>query len=298
MPTPPPSSFGSLHPAFRVTTGGISREYLLHAPAGHDDSSPLPLVVMLHGGGGTAKTAATATRLSEKADQAGFFAVYPQALPRDTVRPVTFLRNPTFWNVGSGFGHAERLRIDDVAYVRAVLDDVADRNPIDRRRIYVAGFSNGAALALSVAVDLSERIAAVTAVAGHLWRKDVAPKRPVPLLYMIGAQDPIVPPAGGVVHSPWGKDHTLPPVRDTIEQWARWLGCSVEPHIVPAPQQRDGPGSGGGEVLFHTLDEAGHVWPGGVPVLAERIAGPSSNALDATGEMWRFFERYSLDAPR
>jgi polyhydroxybutyrate depolymerase len=253
---------------------------------------------MIHGGGGTAKTAATTTRLSEKSDQAGFVAVYPQALARDPGRPVTFLRNPTFWNVGSGFGHAERLEIDDVAYVRAVLDDVLARNPIDAKRIYVAGFSNGAALALRVAVDLSERIAAVAAAAGHLWRKDVAPVRPVPLLYMIGDQDPIVPPAGGVVHSPWGKDHTLPPVRETIELWARWLGCPGTPQIVPAPPgvrtERFGPGRGGSEVLFCTVAGGGHVWPGGVPVLAERIAGPSSAALNATDEMWRFFEQHTL----
>ena len=299
MPTNPSPSFGSLHPAHPVSVNGLSREYLLHAPTGHEPGRPRPLVIMIHGGGGTAKTAATSARLSEKADQVGFFVAYPQALPRDPRRPVTFLRNPAFWNVGSGFGHAERLGVDDVGYVGAVLDDVLARNPIDRKRVYVAGFSNGAALALRVAVDLSERIAAVTAIAGHLWRKDVGPRRPVSLLYMIGEQDPIVPPAGGIVHSPWGKDHQLPPVRDTIELWSLWLGCPATPQIVSSAPgvrvERFGPGRDGSEVLFYMLAQTGHVWPGGGSVLAERIAGPSTTLLNATDEMWRFFERHTLD---
>lgn len=298
MATTPAPSFGSLHSTHQVSIDGLSREYLLHVPAGHDGKSLRPLVIMLHGGGGTAKTAATATRLSEKADEGGFFSVYPQALPRDPKRPVTFLRNPTFWNVGSGFGHAERLRIDDVGYVRALLDDVMARQPIDPTRVYVAGFSNGAALALRVAVDLSERIAAVAAVAGHLWRRDVSPARPVSLLYMIGELDPIVPPSGGVVHSPWGKEHVLPPVRETIDTWVGWNGCPREPQIVPSPagvrSERYGPCRGGSEVLFHTVAGMGHVWPGGVPVLADRIAGPSRNVLDGTDEMWRFFAHFAL----
>lgn len=296
MPNSPSPSFGSLHPAQQVLIDGLEREYLLHAPAGLDRATPRPLVIMIHGGGATAKIAATTTRLSDLADRAGFFAAYPQALPRKSESPVTFLRNPTFWNVGSGFGHAERLRIDDVAYMRAVLDDVLARYPIDPSRVYIAGFSNGAALALRVAVDVSERIAAVCAIAGHLWRKDTAPRRAIPLLYMIGDQDPIVPPAGGLVHSPWGKDHQLPPVRDTIEQWARWAGCPVAAQVIAAPPgvlaERYAPCRDGVEVLLLTIAGMGHVWPGGVPVLAERIAGPASDALDATAEMWRFFERH------
>jgi polyhydroxybutyrate depolymerase len=62
--------------------------------------------------------------------------------------------------------------------------------------------------------------------------------------------------------------------------------------------ERFGPCRGGSEVLFHALAGAGHVWPGGVPVLAERIAGPSSGVLDGTDEMWRFFQRFALDSTK
>ena len=60
--------------------------------------------------------------------------------------------------------------------------------------------------------------------------------------------------------------------------------------------ERFGPGRDQSEVLLYTVAEMGHAWPGGMPVLSERIAGPSSNALNATDEMWRFFERHALNA--
>ncbi|MBI5866235.1 MAG: hypothetical protein HZB38_17330, partial [Planctomycetes bacterium] len=226
-----PAGFGALHPTFEIHVGGLVREYLVHAAPTADSSSPLPVVLMCHGGGGSAKTAATSTRLSDKADAMGFLAVYPQAVPLHPGQPVTFLRNPTFWNVGAGFGHAERIGIDDVAYVGAVLDDLSRRFPIDPSRIYVAGFSNGAAMAMRAAIDLSGRFAAVAAIAGHLWRKTPPPAHPLPLLYMIGEDDPVVPRAGGVVHSPWGDSHTLPPVSDTVDCWVRWLGLPATPEI-------------------------------------------------------------------
>lgn len=285
------------------------RESVMHAPQGWNGRSPLPVLVMIHGGGGTPRTAAFATGASRAADERGFLVVYPAALPRDPRQPVSFLRNPTFWNVGSGFGHAERLRIDDTAYIGAVLDDVERRYAIDRDRIYVAGFSNGAALALRVAVDLSERIRAVTAIAGHLWRHDRRPARPVPLLYMIGTADPIVPPAGGVVQGPWGSEYALPPVRETIELWAAWNGCAAAGRVSSPAAGVTLEEFGSADILpasnfsmsgrnarptdavvrFVTIEGAGHVWPGGPSVLNEKISGPATDRVDATAMMLEFF---------
>lgn len=285
--------FNATHSVHRLGRQEPPREYVVHAPAGWNGCTPLPLLLMIHGGGGTPRTAAYATGASRVADARTFLVVYPAALPRNADRPVSFLRNPTFWNVGSGFGHAERLQIDDVAYIAAVFDDVAQRYPIDRGRVFVAGFSNGAALALRVAVDLSDRLSAVTAIAGHLWRRDRRPARPVSLLFMAGTADPIVPPAGGLVHSPWGKDHLLPPVRDTVVQWADWLEISAPPRVSMISErvqvEEFGPGALGATVRFITIEGAGHVWPGGPSVLNEKISGPQTTRFDATAAMVEFF---------
>lgn len=286
------TEFNSTHVVHSLEGLTPQREYVVHPPQGWDGRTPLPLLVMIHGGGGTPRTAAFATGASRAADERAFLVVYPAALARDPGQPVSFLRNPTFWNVGSGFGHAERLRIDDTAYIEAVLDDVERRYAVDRERVFAAGFSNGAALALRVAVDLSARIRALTAVAGHLWQRDRRPARPVPLLYMIGTADPIVPPGGGVVQGPWGSEYALPPVRETIELWAEWNGCEV-PGRISSPAagvtlEEFGPGDGAG-VRFVTIEGAGHVWPGGPSVLNEKISGPSTNRLDATAVMLESF---------
>lgn len=287
------ASFGSRHPAQRLHHQGREREYLAHVPDGVADGELLPAIIMCHGAGGTAKTAALATGLSEKADQSKFVALYPQAVPRDPQRPVTFLRNPTFWNVGSGFGHAERLGIDDVGYLQLMLHDALSRYPIDHVRVFIAGFSNGAGLALRAGVDLSEQLAGVAAIAGHLWMKQPTPQKLISLLYMIGEEDPIVPRLGGLVSSPWGKSHQLPPVIETVETWARWLGWNegvkestpqpgvlLTQYLVPDSPNR---------VDYYRLAATGHAWPGGIALLADRIAGPSSSVLDATDTILRFF---------
>lgn len=286
------ASFGSRHQTQKLEHQGREREYLVHLPMGAAGTDRLPAVIMCHGAGGTAKTAALATGLSEKADERHFVAIYPQAVPRDARRAVTFLRNPTFWNVGSGFGHAERLGIDDVGYLRNILDDSLSRFPIDRACVFIAGFSNGAGFALRAAVELSERFAAVAAVAGHLWSK-APPPRPLPMLYIIGDEDPIVPRLGGIVRSPWGKSHLLPPVIETVEAWARWLGWQNGVHESrPQPgmilTQYRGPHSNA-RVDYYRLASTGHVWPGGPALLVERIAGPASSTVDATDLVLNFF---------
>ncbi len=287
------ASFGSRHQARRLVHQDREREYLIHVPAGSSDNTRLPAVVMCHGAGGTAKTAALATGLSEQADQRNFVAIYPQAVPRDPQKPVTFLRNPTFWNVGSGFGHAERLAIDDVGYLHALLDDARNHYPIDPSRVFIAGFSNGAGFALRAAVDLCEQISSVAAVAGHLWKKQPPLRRRTSLLYIIGDDDPMVPRLGGLVHSPWGKTHQLPPVVETVETWAGWLGWQGE--VVESNPKAGvrrltyNTAERGLRVEYFRLSETGHVWPGGPALLADRIVGPASTIVNATDLMLDFF---------
>jgi polyhydroxybutyrate depolymerase len=251
---------------------------------------------MFHGGGGTARLAALSTRWSDQADQVGFAVVYPEGVRPDPRRPATFLRNPPFWNVGSGVGYAERVNVDDVGFIRGLLDELCERLPLDPERIYATGFSNGASMAFQVAMELPERIAAIAPVAGYLRCSRPRPTRPIPMVYIAGAADPLIPLAGGGVESPWGELEDRPPVVRSVETWASWLGCPPKPHVVSdrggVRRVRYGPGERGAEVEFITIAEAGHVWPGGPAVLAERIAGKRTDKLNATDAIWEFFERH------
>lgn len=280
----------------RIRHDRRERECILHVPKGFDGRRELPLVLMFHGGGGSGRLALIAGDWADKADEVGFFVACPQGVRPHDERRATFLRNPQFFNVGAGIGYAEEAQVDDRGFVRALLDQLLERLPIERRRIYAAGFSNGASAAFQTAMDLPNRIAAIAPVAGHLWRREPPPSEPVSMIYIIGTADPLNPMAGGVVTSPWGKRETRPPIAQSVETWAAWIGCGGEPHLL---WERDGvrslgygPAAGGATVEFTMIADAGHVWPGGRDIIAERIAGPGTDKLNATDEIWKFFEAH------
>lgn len=272
------------------------RPYILHVPPAGNTSAALPAVFMFHGGGGTARLAADMTQWSQKAEQVGFFVVYPEAVRPDLRRPATFLRNPAFWNVGSGIGQGERENVDDVGFVRALLDCLSQRFAIDSRRIYATGFSNGAALAFRVAMELSDRFAAIGPVSGYPWRQHPKPQHPVSTIYITGTKDPMNPLDGSVIDSPWGPVRQHLPLERAIRRWASRVGCPPEPRVLHdrdgIRRVRYGPGEQGTEVDFCTIEGAGHAWPGGPSVLAERLAGKPTDQLDATDVIWEFFERH------
>lgn len=272
-----------------LSVGGSAREYLLFVPPG--GPAPRPLVVFLHGAGGTAAWAAGETGWAACATREGFALALPEGTPPHPDRPPKFLTNPRRWNDGSGNAVGDA---DDVAFFAQLVDDAARRTPIDPRRVYLTGFSNGAGMTFRAAAEL-DRFAAVAPVAGLCWVPDPRPPRPVPTLYLIGSADPLVPLRGGDVRSPWlHRIVRRPPVADTLERWAAGLGCGVVPRVE---SEVDGvrvdvyPGP----VEFRSVvvDDLGHHWPGGRGQLTEKIGGKPSDRLDATAEVWRFFCRHS-----
>lgn len=275
---------------------GRLRTYSLHVP----DSlpgQPRPLVIMLHGAGGTATISERATGWAAKGADAGFLVCYPDATRPDPNRPPSFLRNPPFWSAQPP-PTGRHSGADDVGFLDRLLDELIAGYGVDARRVYLCGFSNGASMALVAAARLSERIAAVAAVAGKLWQRDLTMRRPVPLIYMTGDADPLNPIDGGPLRSPWGDRVEHPPLRLLIETWTAAIGCPPNP-----AEHRDedgvrinryGPGHHGAEMLVYIIPGCGHVWPGGKQVLAERITGPACDHIDATSVIWRFFSRFAL----
>src|SRR5262245_49254155 len=164
---------------------GFRRSFLLHVPP---RTGPVPLV-MIHGAGGSADFAAEETGWSQLADPEGFAVAYPEGLPARGDRTAKFLTNPQEWNDGSGRGGQ-----DDVGFLVAVLDNLAEF--IDRRRVYVTGFSNGAGMAFRLAAEWADRVAAVAPVAGHCWVTYPKPSRAVPSFFLVGDADPFIPLEG------------------------------------------------------------------------------------------------------
>ena len=255
-----------------LSVRGARREFLFCGSPGRG-----PLVVFLHGTGATAAWADGETGWSALAAREGFSLAIPQALPPDPDRPPKFLTNPPRWQDEGG--------AEDVEFLAAVIDHCG------AVRACVTGFSNGAAMAFRVAAELTDRVAAVAAVAGHCRVPDPRPARPVPTLYAVGSADPLVPLRGGDVRNPWHHRYVRrPPVVETLEAWARAIGCDV----VPRPEPGGGPARAEtfpGPVLFRSvvIDGLGHHWPGGKGQFNHRIAGPPADTVNGTEMVWEFF---------
>lgn len=277
---------------FGSEISGIHREWLF-SPGG---ATSAPLVVFLTGTGGTAAWADRETGWSKLAAQEGFALAIPEARPPNPGSPPSFLANPPRWNDGSpALFDSPAPETDDVAFLTFVIDDAVNRFGVDPRRVFVTGFSNGAGMAFRFAAECANRVAALAPVAGHLWPREPKPSRPVPTLYTIGTRDLLIPFRGGEVRLPWtNRLAQRPPVAETLERWARAIGCSP----VPVLQRDDGtvrieryPGP----VTFDavTVEGLGHHWPGGGATLNARLAGPASDAVNATEMIWEFFKSAS-----
>ena len=282
-----------------LKVGDLNRRYIIHVPQRYDSSKPTPVVLMFHGGGGVARAAMKETHWTDKADQAGFLAVFPEGTAPDPTKPGNFRTNPQTWNDGSGRFHAGEKNVDDAAFTKALLDDLSARFHVDRRRIYVTGFSNGSSLTYRLGVELADRIAAIAPVAssGLRLKEPLELKRPVPMITIQGTADPRNPLEGGDVKNFDFVDRR-PPIKVSVERWAKMLGCPPEPQVLRdqdgVKAVRYGPGRDNAEVIFYIIEGMGHTWPGGESLLPESLVGKTTDKLKANDVIWEFFQKHAL----
>jgi polyhydroxybutyrate depolymerase len=277
-----------------LQVGGLQRRFLVHTPREFDAVRRVPVVYVLHGAGGTAQWTLDETGWGAKADREGFILVLPEALPMDPSKRPKFFTNPQVWNDRAPLSVSLGVRHDDVAFLAALLGHVERHFAVDPRRAYVTGFSNGAAMTFLLATELSTRFAAIAPVAGRCRLEKLRPERPVPTLYLIGRDDPLVPLAGGDVKSPWtGQIEKKPPVRETLAKWAKAIRAEADAKLIEDREgvkvERHAPRKGGAELLVYTIEGLGHHWPGGKGRLSEKIGGKPSKIIKATDVIWEFF---------
>ncbi len=266
---------------------GRTRSYLVHVPAGYDGRRALPLVIVLHGGGGNYKFAAKMTGFSEKADREQFLVAYPNGSG-------PFSGNFLTWDAGDCCGYAKRKRVDDVAFVGALIDRLEREFAVDPSRIYVAGFSNGAMMAYQAGCALADRLAAIAAVSGSMSGKEPLPVRPLPVIILHGTADHHVPYGGGPGKlAKWGYPVNKQPVSYAVKFWVSRDGASADPlrdEKGKLTVETYAGGNGGSEVVLYTIKGARHAWPGG------RRAWVGADApcpdVSATDTIWDFFKRH------
>jgi polyhydroxybutyrate depolymerase len=275
-----------------LKVGDLDRNYLVHVPAKYDSKVPSPVVLSFHGGGSNAEQMVKFCGLNEKADEAGFIVVYPSGTGR--------LEKLLTFNGGNCCGYAMNNNVDDVGFVRAILDDLAKVINIDAKRVFATGMSNGGIISYRLASELSDRIAAIAPVGGPMGTETCSPKRPVSVIHFHGTDDEFAPFKGGKGKGVSGTNFFS--VEHSIKTWVKANGCPEEPVVTKLPDKADdgmtatkktyGPGKDDAEVVLIEIEGGGHTWPGQEPRV--KFLGKSTKDISANDLMWDFFQTHPM----
>lgn len=277
---------------------GLRRTYLVHVGSSCSAEKPAPLVIVLHGGGGTGAGTVKLTNFNAIADREGFIVVYPDGVDRH-------------WNDGRGveWYRAHTENIDDLGFISALIDELSTKLKVDTKRVYVTGISNGGMMSYRLGCELSQRIAGIAPVTASIsvnMAKVWSPSRPMPVLIIAGTADPLVPWDGGDIRFGGRIYGTVLSVPDTVKFWVEKSGCLAKPMVIRLPEVDPTDGTtvrkevyagcwGGAEVVLYAVEGGGHTWPGGWQYLPERIIGKTSREFSASEVIWQFFKAHSLE---
>lgn len=259
-----------------IESDGLQRTYQLHLPADYRKKRDWPLIVVYHGRGNTGAGTETFSNLS--------------TLPAVVAYP----------NGVIGLGDRDRQAwqgapysapgVDDVAFTKDLLDELARTLCVDERRVYATGKSNGAGFVGILGCVLADRITAIAPVAGAFYPNgiDCRPSRPMPVIEFHGTADATIPYTGDA-------DRGLPAIEEWVTAWADRDRCrdqapdvAIEPDITV--ERWTGCGRGA-EVVHVAVTGGGHTWPG-----ADSYSGGgyTTQTIEAHEVLWKFVRRYSL----
>lgn len=280
---------------FAMDFGGRERTLYIYAPAGKH--AAMPLVFVLHGGGGVGAGMEWLTKrgFNRLADHDGAVIVYPDGIGKS-------------WNDGRSDTSAASAQehIDDIGWFRALPHELSGQYDIDRHRVYVTGISNGGLMSYRIACDAADMFAAAAPVAASM-SLDLAPvckpARPISIAILNGTDDPIMPWGGGPVKVLWLRRGNVLSTAATLARWTELDHCSAvhaEPVVDSVPDdgtalaRQSAQCAGASEVDLFEIRGGGHTWPAGEPYLGERFVGRVSRELDANVAIWTFFMRHRL----
>ena len=268
-----------------LQVGSTARSYLLHVPTSYNKSTPVPIILVFHGGESQPQQMESYTGFSALSDREGFIVVYPEGTDKH-------------WNDGRENGPPT----DDVEFTKAVIDDVTRSYNVDRKRVYATGISNGGMFSQRLACELSEAIAAVASVAATmpetLWLT-CKPSKTISVLVIHGTEDPLIPYGGGrLTRTRMGGNVLSAP--DVIKFWATHNKCS-SPSVVQLADRDPNDGThirqeryrrcaNGVQVELDTIVGGGHTLPGSRQYLPELLIGRTSKDIDGTEFIWSFFQ--------
>ncbi len=270
----------------QITVDGIKRDFITYLP--DINATGLPVIISLHGNLGTPEGQLKLADFRPLAIREKFMIVCPAGIDRS-------------WNDGRAT-RANKKNVDDVHFINELITYILTTYKADAHRVYVTGMSNGGFMASRLACELSNRIAAVAIVAATMDKDvDYAPVKPIPVMYIHGTDDPIVPFEGGMIKK--GAGGKIYGHEEALQKWASADNCNLKPIVTSLPQLvNDGTSvtkeeytrGGAKRVVGYTITSGGHTWPGGPQYLPKFVVGISSKNFDACQAICDFFIQYHL----
>jgi polyhydroxybutyrate depolymerase len=289
----------------KIQSRGFARTYTVHVPPSYVSGRPIPVLLVFHGSYMNGLMMLHVTGFNKIADRRYFAVVYPDGVK----------------------GHWEDGRVertaDDIGFVSDMLQQLKRRIKIDERRIYAVGLSNGGYFVQKLACDTND-VAAIAVVASALSYEvadNCRSTRKVPVLFMAGTADPLVPSHDPAHNADLGKIGealgigslgSLTPTlaslggimteEQTLAFWCEHNHCSTSPYVktLPDVDPHDGTrvkcetyGGYGGEVVYYKIEGGGHNWPGSFYFAPKDILGTISHDIDASEIIVDFLLRHS-----
>jgi polyhydroxybutyrate depolymerase len=194
----------------------------LHLPHELQPGEQLPLLVMLHGLGGSGQDIARSSDWPRFAEQQRIAWLAPSG-PMDR-------QGRRFWNAGASCCNFDQRNVDHVTELRGVIERALASGHVDKQRVFVGGFSNGGFMAHRFACEAPELVRGIVSISGSGPLEPVTCRRPSSLrvLQIQGDADPIVTYEGGhLFRNPALPEHAS--AQKTVGDWAARLGCAVTP---------------------------------------------------------------------
>lgn len=275
--------------------GGHVRHFTFYAP-----SAPAPdaaLVFVFHGSGGNAQQSRMmfGYTFEQLAQERGFYVVYPEGYEKH------------FNGCRKAGPYAANLQqIDDVGFMRAVVAHFIAQYRVSRNKVFATGVSNGGQMALRMALEAPDLVAAVAPIATSMPTKENMDCTPsglaVPVLLMNGTQDPMNPYEGGTValYGLLGDRGEVVSSIDAIHYWAKLAGhhgpsrkTALEdrvPHDDSTVTVDSWGDEAGVPIALYTVTGGGHNAPH-PEIRLPRLLGGTNNDINAAVEIMHFFER-------
>lgn len=267
----------------KIVINTIERDFTTYLPSGADARHGLPVVIALHGALASPKGMFHLADFRPIADKDQFIVVCPASKHG--------------WQDGR-----DVQEIDDVKFIDQLITYLINAYHADANRIYVTGISKGGFLVSRLSCELSSRIAAIAIVSATLdVDEGYQPVNPLPIMFIHGTKDHIVPYNGGKMFGRKIYSH-----QEILKKWVDIDHCNPQPLVTDIPDTaNDGTNiikeeyvnaANGLKVVGYTVNNAGHTWPGGWQYLPAFIVGKTTRNLNACQTIWDFFKPYQLNS--